>query len=209
MKNGQTFFVPMQENASITNYARWEQAFRVFTDIFTTAHPHKTGELLQYVHIIHTISLTYIWDNVYRYDKDFRLHISQFPQHSWGIILQQSWSMRLKDKISCNEGLRMNTYHSPGSGNGHSHSSNGRSGSKDICKRYNRGKCTFGATCHYDHKCLYCFKFGHSVKVCRKLIADRAAGTLRSGWVDHFAAENNAGQEAPQMAVQESNKSGK
>ena len=131
MKNGQTFFVLVQETTAINSYIRWEQAFRVFSDIFTRAYPQKSGELIQCNHIIHTISHTYIWDNVYRYDKDFRLHISQYPQRSWGIILQQAWAMRLKDKIRYDAGGR-NHNHSPGGG---VHTNRG--GSRDICKRHN------------------------------------------------------------------------
>ena len=131
MKNGQTFFVLVQETTAINSYIRWEQAFRVFSDIFTRAYPQKSGELIQCNHIIHTISHTYIWDNVYRYDKDFRLHISQYPQRSWDIILQQAWAMRLKDKIRYDAGGR-NQNHSLGGG---VHTNRG--GSRDICKRYN------------------------------------------------------------------------
>ena len=36
-----------------------------------------------------------------------------------------------------------------------------------------RGKCNFGATCKYEHRCSYCFKFGHSVLNCRKAASDR------------------------------------
>ena len=28
-----------------------------------------------------------------------------------------------------------------------------KEGEKDVCYRYNKGKCSFGATCHYEHKC--------------------------------------------------------
>ena len=71
VKDGQTYFVPIQESTAIKSYAKWEQAFRVFSDIYTRAHPHRSGELIQYNHIIHTISHTYVWDNVYKYDKEF------------------------------------------------------------------------------------------------------------------------------------------
>ena len=40
--------------------------------------------------------------------------------------------------------------------------------SKDNCKRYNRGKCTNGPRCQYQHKCDICGKYGHGAHICRK-----------------------------------------
>ena len=155
--NGQAFYVPATDrdnNNSINNFHRWELAFWVFSDIYLQHHPTRTAALIQYNHIIQVASLTYNWDNVYRYDREFRLHIAQNPGRSWGIILQQVWSVTLKDKNHSNsggqEGLR----------------SRGR---RDICFRFNSGKCTYGAKCKFDHRCGICGKYGHGAHNCRKL----------------------------------------
>ena len=171
IRNGQTFFVPVQENTAINSYGKWEQAFWVYSDIYTRANPHRAGELIQYNHIIHTISHSYVWDNVCKYDKDFRLHLGHFPQRNWGIILNQVWAMRLRDRLRNDGGWGQSS--SGGSGNGN------RQGFKDVCCRYNQGRCSFGVNCRFDHKCSYCFKFGHTVKTCRKLAADKAAGKVQ------------------------------
>ena len=84
---------------SITNFSRWEQAFKVYSDIYSRAYPHRSAELIQYCHVIHSISMQYIWENVYDYDRDFRMHIARHPGQNWSIILQQAWSMRLRDRI--------------------------------------------------------------------------------------------------------------
>ena len=103
-RGGMSYWVPISDrdsNSGITSYAKWEQAFRVFSHIYTGFHPHKTGELIQYNHIIQTAAQSYAWENVYRYDHDFRLHMSCYHlKRSWGVILQQAWSMFLKDKVS-------------------------------------------------------------------------------------------------------------
>ena len=80
--DGKTYWIPASNNeaTSISNYNRWEQAFRVYSDIYMRAHPHRASELVQYSHIIHTAAQTYTWDNVYMYDKDFRLQFSQAPE---------------------------------------------------------------------------------------------------------------------------------
>ena len=102
-RGGMTYWLPVgdHEGTVISNYSRWEQAFRVFNNVYTSFHPHRAGELIQYGHVIHTASQSFIWENVYRYDCDFRTHMSRHHMnHSWGVILQQAWSMFLKDKIS-------------------------------------------------------------------------------------------------------------
>ena len=63
IKNGQSFWVPLSESISINNYMKWEQAFRIFSDIYSQAHPNRSSELIQYSHIIHTISSQFIWGN--------------------------------------------------------------------------------------------------------------------------------------------------
>ena len=100
--NGHAYYVPAidrDSNNSITSFNRWELAFRVFCDVYLRHHPARTAELIQYNHIIQVASLTYQWDNVYRYDREFHLHIAQNPGQSWGIILQQAWSVTQGSKF--------------------------------------------------------------------------------------------------------------
>ena len=56
-RNGMTFLSPVSErdNLQISSYGRWEQAFRVYSNVLTTQYPNKSPELLQYNH---TISLS-------------------------------------------------------------------------------------------------------------------------------------------------------
>ena len=134
-----SFLSPVSEHeaAAINSYSKWEQAFRIYSNILTNAHPAKATELIQYMHVIHTTALSYVWENVYAYDKEFRYHIPRHPSRSWAVILQQAWTMLIKDRIRP-EGLSRNN-------RGH------RSG--EVCKCFNRGKCSFGLSCRYDHRC--------------------------------------------------------
>ena len=70
--------------------------------------------------------------------------------------MQQAWSVRLKDRL-----------HSGNSG----HNSSGGEVKKEICKRFNKGKCSYGPDCAYEHRCSFCFKYGHGVINCHKLRA--------------------------------------
>ena len=68
--------------------------------VYTSCHPERGTELIQYNHIIQTASGSYLWDNVYQYDREFRRHMERHPGRNWGIILQQAWTMFLKDRAN-------------------------------------------------------------------------------------------------------------
>ena len=106
VRGGSTFFVPVSEHetTSIANFSRWEQAFQIYPNILTRVYPAKASELIQYYHMI--AALSFVWDNVYQYDKEFRMHISKFPQRSWSVILQQAWLMCLKDRVKGPDDIR-------------------------------------------------------------------------------------------------------
>ena len=156
---------------SINSFIKWEQAFRVFSSIYTAFHPARAGELIQYNHIIHSASQMFAWENIYRYDREFRIHMSRHHMNrSWAVILQQVWSMFSKDKVSYN--------HTPGTSRWNNHSNNGQQGSstqRKLCFDFNRGMCSYGKRCKFEHRCSFCNKFGHGSFNCRK--AARATST--------------------------------
>ena len=162
-KGGMTYFVPVVEceASGISNFNKWEQAFRIFSKIYTRAYPQRSSVLIQYNHIIFTVWNAYLWDKVYTYDKEFRYHLSKFPQRSWDLILQQAWSMYLKDRLQSHENRSYNNYNNMGQS---------KQKSKDICRRFNKGKCPNGASCKYQHHCDVptCGKYGHGSHICCK-----------------------------------------
>ena len=169
-KGGFPMMIPAADReatGSITSIAKWDQAFRVYSDILTTKHPRKINELLQYSHVISTAAQTYTWENVYAYDKAFRIHISEYPARSWGVILQQAWNMRLVDKVRKDGG---STYYQGPNSN-----------KRDHCRRFQRGKCSYGLNCIYEHHCTICKKWGHGAHICRKRSDYYEDGPRRSG----------------------------
>ena len=188
-KNSMSFLLLVSERdlVTINSYGKWEQAFRVFSNILTSKYPEKSTELLQYNHTIHTASAAYVWDNVYSYDKEFRHHIAQHPYRSWNVILQQAWTMILRDRIR-NE----NSFFQ----RGHFNSKGGNSGNKrdkEPCRRFNRGHCTFGLSCKYDHRCSVpkCGKFGHGAHICRLRLAEERGNDTNEQGVNTNAINNN------------------
>ena len=103
-KGGVLYWVPVseREKTEIINICWWNQAFRVYSNVYSRCHPHRAAELVEYSHVIHNVALTYVWHNVYRYDKDFRLHMEKHPERSWEKFLQKAWSVRLREKWSRN-----------------------------------------------------------------------------------------------------------
>ena len=168
--NGMTFLSPVADHevVQISSYGKWEQAFRVFSNVLTTKYSGKAPELLQYNHTIHSASGAYIWENMYAYDKEFRRHISRHPTHSWAIILQQAWTMLLKDRL-CND----NQIFQKGNFSGGGRCQNKKD--REPCKHFKKGRCTFGLSCKYDHCCSVpkCGKFGHGTHVCRIRLAEQ------------------------------------
>ena len=144
MKEGRTFWAPVSNTVAINGFSKWEQAFRIFANIYTHKFPHKSSELTQYNHIIHSISSSYTWENEYSYDREFRLHLSKHLGRSWAVILQQAWSMKLQDRISpqgTSEYHQNNhvSFQAGKAGSNFSLATNSRGKSNKACKRFNRG----------------------------------------------------------------------
>ena len=159
-RNGLSFWVPLadRESASITGFSKWEQAFRIFSNIYTEFFPEKAGQLIQYNHVIYTASQSYIWENVYHYDREFRMHVSRHhPHRGWVSILQQAWSMYLKDRVGT-------PGHTRSAGKNRSNTVRRR-----LCLDFNKGNCTFGQKCKFEHRCSFCNKYGHRLFNCRKV----------------------------------------
>ena len=159
-KGGLTYFTPVsdRDNGGISSFSKWEQAFRVFSNIYSSKFADRASELIQYNHVIYLASLSFQWENVYLYDKEFRLHMSRHPERSWAVILQQAWTLRLKDRIRHDNWWSDNTHEGQ------------RQKVREPCRRYNRGKCNYGPRCKFEHRCSVrnCGKFRHGAHVCRK-----------------------------------------
>ena len=137
--DGKAFCSLVAEGVAIPNFSKWEQAFHVYANIYAKVNPDCTSELIEYNHIIHSVSLTFAWDNIYAYDRDFRLHIARHPDRSWVIILQEVWAKRLCNRIVPYKGSNDT------SGHDYAPSSHQAKGGKssDYCKRYNKGNATW------------------------------------------------------------------
>ena len=83
--------------------------------------------------------------------------MSLYPQRNWGIMLQIAWNLRMKDKLT-----------GRGFNGGGGTPQAGKKSNRDICYRFNRGKCSYGSSCKFEHHCALCSKYGHGAWNCRR-----------------------------------------
>lgn len=159
-KDGKPAFEPFfdKDSTIITNYRRWELAFDIYAGVYTRAHPLRAPELYEYKHTIRRASDTFIWSNVYDYDKVFRTHMQFNPRRTWALKHQDAWSDHVRVFKSSAQGAALDVSTS--------------SKKRKPCRFFNKnGKCTKGSSCEFDHKCSFCNIFGHGRYNCRKLLA--------------------------------------
>ena len=125
-----------KETQEIANFRKWEQAFRIFSGIYTESHPDRVNELDQYIETISSAADTYIWDNVHTYDQIFRQLIRAFPYRSWAVLYVHGWNLTLRDPI-------------PKGANNDNFKSNNKAkskGKKEVCWRFNKSRCNYGTS---------------------------------------------------------------
>ena len=152
-RGGLSYWVPVSDrsSSSISNIARWEEAFRVYSRIYTEGNPLRATEFIQYNHIIHKAALEFPWESVYAYDREFRVYMSKFPNRNWGIILQQAWTLKMRRSIS------RDSYNNQGRNGGNR---------RNLCWKFNQGCCNYKIGHKFDHKCTICNRWGHGAHNC-------------------------------------------
>ena len=186
-KGNDTFLAPVDKDRKINNVRKWDQAFRIYSTIYCRANPERTGEIWQYIDIIHTAAGAFVWDNVANYDYIFRQLMEFNPKRSWGLTYNQMWNLSMVEPLS-----RFNNKSIGGSNPGRDRdASNNQSGNKrnfetgarpdyDHCWAFQRGNCRFGANCRYDNRCSYCDSTRHGRNKCPKL-EFKSSATKSSG----------------------------
>lgn len=147
-----------KDAVTVNCYKRWEIAFDVYSGVYTRAHPMRGPEMLEYKHVIRNASETYVWSNVYDYDKIHRRHMERNLGCTWAKKHKDIWTDKVKiyrpaALASAPEVLTPGKRRKP-------------------CRFFNKnGKCIKGSNCEFDHKCAFCGLFGHGKHNCRKFAA--------------------------------------
>lgn len=169
-RQGKMYHVPPldREDNTIATFKRWQTAFKVFMAVYLEEHPdrsHKAIELIQYTQMIEEMTTTWIWENVFKYDKSHRRMMQTFPRRKWHVPYDIGKS-HLKVTHAMNPNNNNPRFHKPGQGS---------KPKKEICRNFNRGKCSYGNSCRFDHKCAICGKYGHCALNCRAGTKDKEA----------------------------------
>ena len=115
---------------------------------------------------------TFVWKNVYQYDRKFRYHMERHPERNWGVILQRACTLYLREKHQDNRNNDFRSQRSPANAGQTGTPGNAKKGK--ICYKYNGGKCSYGFGCKFLHKCGVCNKLGHGAHICRKASSGKA-----------------------------------
>lgn len=164
--NGRPEFIEDDDGTDITSYIKWEEAFEIFASIYIRGNPGRAHELYDYKHTIRDASTDYIWDNVYDYDIEFRTHMAKCKgKRSWSAKMNDEWSRYMKNHLRFDRTSVGEHVHRPAASD---QGAATNSKTRELCRRYNKGRCTWGEKCRYLHACSVCGKRGHGALICRK-----------------------------------------
>lgn len=155
-RGGRTVVVPPADKEArlISNYRKWEAAFRVFEEIYLVTHPTRAIQLVRYRNMIEDMAGTWVWDNVARYDRRHRNMMETFKNRDWCVPYDKAkQELKVMHAMRASKKVGMQT---------------GAKAKKEVCRNFNRGKCDYGRSCKFDHKCSVCGKFGHGASTCRQ-----------------------------------------
>ena len=200
-KGVDTFLAPVDKERKITNVRRWDQAFRIYSTIYCKVNPERTGEIWQYIDIIHTAASAFVWDNVANYDYIFRQLMEFNPKRSWALTYNQMWNLSMVEPLQRFGGKQFNS--KDNFQQKRKSLDNGNRPVYDHCWAFQKNSyCKFGSECRYDNICSYCDSPKHGKGNCPKLDVksepeDRRYGDMgiksqRNGQVEQMAeTENN------------------
>ena len=164
-REGGMYLVPARRETRITNFHRWEQAFRLYTPIYCDKNPFHAKEIWQYISVIQTAASAYVWENVYGYDVIFRQLMAFNPNHSWAVTYNQMWNLSMREPLPKNRGFHQHSSMQNAGGRGRK-----KGGKPDYCSNFNKGvKCKFGKSCKFIERCSFCDSPSHGLHACVKV----------------------------------------
>ena len=165
-KGADTFLAPVDKDRKISNVKRWDQAFRIYSTIYCKANPGRSGEIWQYMDVIHTAASAYVWDNVANYDYTFRQLMEFNPKQSWALTYNQMWNLSMVEPI---QKFPIKTGSKDGFQQDRKRNFDLERPEYDHCWSFQRGYCKYGNKCKYDNRCSYCDSPKHGKNRCPKM----------------------------------------
>ena len=101
-KDGHSFLVQTSATDKankIFGIKKWDEAFRIYTTIFSQHNPTRAAEIVQYANCINSAAASFQWENVVYYDETFRRQMEEHPERSWAITNSQLWTYSMREHL--------------------------------------------------------------------------------------------------------------
>ena len=158
-------FKKRQQKLQSVSPAQWIAAnARIMAALQEKGKLPGTEELKDYMSYtakIGELACRYTWASVLAYDNEYRTQQTA-NSFRWGCDTQHLATVTLREKLQGTTGGRRQGDNS-GMGTNRQDNTGRRTGpgGKEICLLYNRGRCSYGPRCNFEHVCLLCAK-GHA-----------------------------------------------
>ena len=166
---------PQTKNRKIVSVEQWTSAFLVFASIYMEKHMEPGRELMKYMDLVRHAARAFGGYGWREYDVQFRLKQARQPGRSWASVDAELWLM-----LVASNGPRPAVFRQ------HSGAFGRRSMSpftapasaprglgarrRGTCFAFNKGNCTQGRNCKYEHKCSRCSAVEHGAKQCNRAL---------------------------------------
>jgi hypothetical protein len=170
------FSVQQKAEKKLQNIFQWTSAFLCYMKVYLMGGNNKknTFDMLDYVEDIRFAATKWGGYGWRTYDEQFRVLMSSCPSMKWNEINQRLWLLHITPSAltpsTSGTGTSKSTpFSNRGSGFRPSGSTGSAKKAKEgkICYAFNKGQCTRGKSCFYEHKCE-CGEYGHGKNNCPK-----------------------------------------
>lgn len=157
------------------NIENWLEAFSILSSVIIEKQPEAGQGLLQNGRLIHTEALKWGGNGWLNYDREFRKKMSLCPEMSWDQKEVQLWLDHMGSRAQQGTESTFKAQAGRGTGKGsfvweaHGFKQTFRGGVKrggqrgvfcrpsaGTCRLFNKGSCSWGKTCRFQHACSRC-----------------------------------------------------
>lgn len=129
--------------------------------------------MIDYLHAIEEVASIYVWENVAKYDRLFRLNMAKFPHQEWSKRHQKHYESAMKEHIAVRNLISQAKRVQP---------AGLHNDKRKPCWHFNKhGKCFLGEKCDQEHKCNKCGLHNHGGVNCTKGRKDNLSSDNKSG----------------------------
>ena len=153
----------------IDGIIKWIRAYTVWAFVYLDTNPGEAKGLFQYLNHILNGDKRFLWNVVYRYDKEVRMGMEKDPLHHIGPVNLCKWqtvTSYVKQKSTLQKPVSYRPRDSTKPFRRDNFQSVVKSKPRITCHDFNRGECKC-PKCKYAHACEKCGGLHHGAHQCR------------------------------------------